>query len=111
MTRALRALCVAYADHVGLAEPGEGFKSAVEAQIASWPAWARWGAELSAAAVLWAAPMLLAGRARAFGSLSCEDKERVLTRLQQLRQPALRGAFLLVKPIVLGACYRRPMPS
>lgn len=101
----LRALCRAYAAHVGLPEPAAGFAAEVDRRLYWWPAWARLSAVLTAAAVRWLAPLLLLGRPRRFDALSPDDMEAVLARLQQSRWPAARGAFLMVKTVVLGTCY------
>lgn len=101
----LRALCRAYAAHVGLPESPDGFASEVDRRLSRWPAWARLGAVSAAAAVRWLAPLILVGRPRRFDALSSDEKEAVLARLQRARWPAARGAFLMVKTVVLGTCY------
>jgi hypothetical protein len=105
MTSDLTALCRAYAAHVNLPEPPDGFAAEVNRRLAWWPAWARLAAGFTAAGVRWLAPLLLIARPRRFDALSSDDKEAVLARLQQTRWPAVRGAFLMVKTIMLGSCY------
>lgn len=105
MTADLRALCRAYATHVGLAEPSEGFAAEIDRRLSRWPAWARLGAASSATAVRWLSPLFLLARPRRFDSLSGDEKEALLARLQRTRTPAARATFLLVKTIVLGTCY------
>ena len=105
MNASLLALCRTYAAHVGLPEPEGGFGAEAERRMSWWPVWARLGAPLIAAAVRWGAPLLLLGRPRRLDSLSADEKEAVFARLQQARWPLVRGAFLMVKTVVLGSCY------
>ncbi|MFI5363860.1 MAG: hypothetical protein ACHQ49_18005 [Elusimicrobiota bacterium] len=101
----LSALCRAYAAHVGLPEPRLGFAVEAERRLGMWPAWARAAALLIAAALRWLAPLLLLGRARPFDALAPDDKEALLAQLQESRWPPMRGAFLMVKTLILGTCY------
>jgi hypothetical protein len=105
MTANLTALCRAYAEHAGLAEPPGGFEAEANRRLSFWPAWARLGAAAAAAAVRWASPLFILGKPRTFDALSSDDMDVVLARLQCLRAPAMRGSFLLVKTIVLETCY------
>ncbi len=99
---ALEAVAAAYADHVGVPRPSA---AALRERIAPWPAWARASVRASAWALRWLAPAALLRRPRRFEELSQGDAERLLLRLQGLRAPAARGAFLTVKAAVLGCCY------
>lgn len=101
----LAALCRAYAEHVGLPVPPDGFEPDVEFRLSRWPAWARLGARASAAAVRRLAPLALLGRPCSFEVLDESGKEALLARLQRSRWPPARGAFLMVKTLVLGSCY------
>ena len=101
----LAELCRAYAAHVGLPSPPKGFEDEVERRLSLWPSWARLGARGSAAAVRRLAPLALLGRPCSFERLDESGKEALLTRLQRARWPPARGAFLMVKTIVLGSCY------
>ena len=106
MTTNMTVLCRSYAAHVGLPESPDGFAAEVGRRLSWWPAWARYGAGLSAAALRWIAPLFLIGVPRRFESLSSGEKEAVLASLQQTRWPFVRGAFLLVKTVVLGTSYK-----
>jgi hypothetical protein len=109
MTTSMIALCRSYASLVGLPEPPGGFAAEAERRLAWWPLWARLGASLAATAVRWLAPFFLILRPRRFDALSADDQEAVLARLQQTRWPLVRGAFLLIKMIVLGTTFgQRP---
>jgi hypothetical protein len=105
MTTRMTVLCRSYAAHVGLREPRNGFAAEAERRLSLWPAWARLAAGFKAAAMRWLAPFFLLARPRRFESLSPDDMEAVLARLQRARWPAFRGAFLMVKTIMLGTCY------
>lgn len=89
-------LCGAYASHVGLPAPPAGFRAESARRLASRPAWARAAARTVAFALV---------RLARFESLPSERKERLLASLQNARSPLVRGAFLAVKPVVLGTCY------
>lgn len=105
MIDSLCALSRAYAEHVGLPEPSADLRSEMSRRLSLWPVWARLGAGLMAWSLCWVAPAALLGRLRCFEGLAPHDKEVLLERLQQARSPLLRAAFLMVKTLVLGACY------
>ena len=105
MIDSLCAVSRAYAEHVGLPKPPADLRSEMSRRLALWPAWARLGAGFMAWNLRWLAPVALLGCMRRFESLSPEDKEALLERLQQTRSPFLRAAFLMVKTLVLGVCY------
>ncbi len=97
----------AYAAHVGAAAPERGFEAELAERLAAWPAWARLGARAAAFAVRRLAPPLLLRRAAPFEALPAEEREALLTRLQNLRAPLARAAFLLVKTPVILCCRAR----
>ncbi len=103
----LAAFARAYADHVGCPAPERGFETELAERLAAWPAWARLGARAAAFAVRRLAPLLLLRRAAPFEALRAEEREALLTRLQNLRSPLARAAFLLVKTPVLLCCRAR----
>lgn len=105
MSSDVRALCRSYAAHAGLPEPEGGFEKEAARRLSLWPLWARLGARMTASAVRWLAPLLLLARPSSFDALAPDEKDAVLERLQQARLPAARGAFLMIKTIVLGTCY------
>lgn len=102
---ALSDFARAYAAHAGWPEPPRGFEAELAARLAAWPAWARAAAGPCAFAARRLAPLFLLGRAAAFEALTPDEKDALLTRLQDARAPLLRGAFMLVKAPVLGACF------
>ena len=105
MTTSLCALCVSYAEHVGLPRAPEKLREEISRRLSLYPVWARLGAGFSALCIFWLYPALMLRRFKRFSALSPDEKERLLSRLQRASLPFFRGAFLLVKPIILGACY------
>ncbi|MDE2489541.1 MAG: hypothetical protein KGM24_01750 [Elusimicrobia bacterium] len=95
----------AYAAHAGLPEPEIGFEAELAARQAPLPLWARLSAGPCALAARWLAPLVFLGRPARFDDLEPANKDALLARLQFARAPLLRGAFLLIKIPVLGACY------
>jgi len=71
------------------------------------PLWARLTARLTAWAIRWWAPLFMLGRCRRFETLAAKDADELLQRLQYTRWRAVRGAFTVLKVVVLPASYGR----
>ncbi|MFH2202458.1 MAG: hypothetical protein ABIJ96_05055 [Elusimicrobiota bacterium] len=103
MTSSLQHYASAYAALAGREVSADDIRR----RTAAMPPWARGVARASAWAIRWWAPLFFLGRCRRFEQLSAEDADALLRRLQFTRCRMVRGAFTLLKVIVLPACYGR----
>ncbi|MBI4676969.1 MAG: GMC family oxidoreductase [Elusimicrobia bacterium] len=104
-TRLIAVCARRYEESAGSRTADDELDSKIESRAALLPWWALVLAGAAAFALRWLLPVIILGRPCRFDDLGPEEADRLLSRLQLLCHPAVRGPFMALKYLILPACY------